>query len=905
VVNGRLDLQHGRIDQSAFSGVIALRTRPGEAVITPETLLADFGNKKPLPVRVTSGALKLAGTKISADALRVSFLGGSSLLNGNFDWHADSGELGAEWVDLTLATETEARHSGRMSMRLDRTIAGGPQIKGELSTRGHMPRGSWDGRMTIDADGPGWNQIDWRLAIPHLNWDDAQYDVKLADLHARLSTRDSVIRLDSVRVADTNRINASGLYDGNTGDWWLWTDARGVYLPISRYARPADVMFNATGAREWINLSDLHLTAGHTTISAYGFYDFTQPKPLSASVHVWRPVRDPAAPTPQEALAAQKTGILRGDLKVTGIVTQPDIEISGEAFGENVIIGQRELGDLRVAIRGNVTPKGAALWSERLQLLEGRWAFRGDYDRQKDLATLHVDALGLSLGQADAFFKPPPNLVGMLDAELHMDVPHRDREQLSASGDFLVTGFKKGQITADEVRGAISFENDQLTISNIELENERGTGNGEVKYNLNDPGRVGVKLAVRDWPLQTRRQNIRLRVAAETALEIDTKTSSINGPLSASGSIVLREADAGTFSAAANFKGRQIDLQSLVADVLDGRLQGRARIDMNDVLASTAQFDWADFDAGFVQEMFPAIEGLEGRVSGNLSAGKAVGPHVEAPMRVQLEFQSNGASYEDIEIGDGRFTFLLDRTQERPNGLPDRVVLERSTLELADGLWEIWARASTPSERLFGNVHTQITFRDVDLKQIVRGFAPEAQPMVGSLAGEITVFGDPANYRNLYGEANLKLTRSDLINSDVIGAFYNVFNLAPDTPHGRGNAYARLEAGTLRIINLYYRITGLEVRASGEVEDVWLKADSPIAGHAAGSVRQLGDIELPLFAEVDEILTALQQGLVTVEVGGTVRDPKVRPVLFSDINSDLRTFLLGDVKAATKGTAGR
>ena len=74
-------------------------------------------------------------------------------------------------------------------------------------------------------------------------------------------------------------------------------------------------------------------------------------------------------------------------------------------------------------------------------------------------------------------------------------------------------------------------------------------------------------------------------------------------------------------------------------------------------------------------------------------------------------------------------------------------------------------------------------------------------------------------------------------------------------------------------------------------------------GSAFGSLRPLKNIKLPFFAEADKVFAAIQKESVSVGIGGTVHKPDVKPVLFGEISSQLRTILLGDVKNESTGGA--
>ena len=58
-------------------------------------------------------------------------------------------------------------------------------------------------------------------------------------------------------------------------------------------------------------------------------------------------------------------------------------------------------------------------------------------------------------------------------------------------------------------------------------------------------------------------------------------------------------------------------------------------------------------------------------------------------------------------------------------------------------------------------------------------------------------------------------------------------------------------------------------------------------------------------ADVDKMLAALQGGLATVRIYGTLGTPDPRVVPFAATGDAFRRFMIGEVKNEVQGTAGR
>jgi hypothetical protein len=234
-----------------------------------------------------------------------------------------------------------------------------------------------------------------------------------------------------------------------------------------------------------------------------------------------------------------------------------------------------------------------------------------------------------------------------------------------------------------------------------------------------------------------------------------------------------------------------------------------------------------------------------------------------------------------------------------------RLVLESSYLHLAHGDLRLWGRLVKHDNEFFS--HAQAEFSELSLSELTQSTAPGASPMAGALNGQLTLFGPLKNKSLLTGEADIRLTRSDLANSSLVGGIYDAMRLhiGHDEPNGAGRARFRLEQGVLNLTNFYYNNRGVELRASGRALDIFRGGDTPIEGYAVGSARPLREMKLPFFAEADDILNALQKSVTTFHVTGSLGKPNLNSAGFSEITHDLRGFILGDLTSEQKQKSAR
>jgi len=349
-------------------------------------------------------------------------------------------------------------------------------------------------------------------------------------------------------------------------------------------------------------------------------------------------------------------------------------------------------------------------------------------------------------------------------------------------------------------------------------------------------------------------------------------------------------------------RGRVVDADKILAEAFEGHAEGAVRIDLDQPTHAMARIGFTDLSGDKLAEMFPLrLVGLTGKFSGAASIEPSVAQRAVEPMRLRATIHPENAKYRTVDIGDARFSVFIGDERFVMDKLPSEHDEPWNVINMAGGQVSVWARVSQQVDRRTQS-HFTISFKDLDLDSLVHAAAPDAHTMPGLLNGSFTLFGSPRDLEHAFGDGNVQIRNSDLANAKAVKPLYDANNVSLDgrAPTGRGEMHARLEASTLTFDSVRYFNRGLEIRAQPTISDVWHMPDSPLSGTAVGSARPLRDIHLPLLADVDQVLNVLQSNLTTVELGGTVRDPDVRPIPFSEVNSDMKRFLLGDVNSEVR-----
>ena len=462
---------------------------------------------------------------------------------------------------------------------------------------------------------------------------------------------------------------------------------------------------------------------------------------------------------------------------------------------------------------------------------------------------------------------------------------------------------------ADGVEGVVTAADGVVRLNPILLRRRGGRAEVRASFPVTAPRKMHVEANVAAWPVEpggpTPRGTPRTLVWLQAKLDADLKRLTADGRVSLRADVPIRGQSV-VVNVDGLVKGRMLDVRTIRGEGLGGEITGDGYVHLDNPLQSSGRVDWRDIDAAAVTALVPRLEGLGGKFSGHVRfspTSRERNPDATGPFATQGTLKSAGGHFHGMAIGDAEFLVYSDY---------QRAVLDHLKWNLADGSFDAWARFTARSdEDRF--VHLNVGLDRLDLDQLVRAMRPKGQQhkeMPGRLSGKIIAAGNPftpEGRKSSSGDVRLRLTDSDLANVKIVDALYALLSVkfGQTQPTGRGYASARLEGERLEIPVVRYVNRGVDVWANAAVVNVFRGLDSPIEGTAAGSARPLKDLKLPFMADVDKILSALQGGLATVNIGGTVREPEPKVIPFAQTGDAFRRFLVGEVKNEVRGTAGR
>jgi len=465
---------------------------------------------------------------------------------------------------------------------------------------------------------------------------------------------------------------------------------------------------------------------------------------------------------------------------------------------------------------------------------------------------------------------------------------------------------------ADTVTGTIAVADGTVRLDPILRRNTRsasGETRATVTFPVNAPHQMHVVANAAAWPLDLsdkdgETSNVLVWLQTK-GINVDLQHLTARGPLDVQASIARRARTVADVSIKSYIRGRRIDLRSITGEGLGGHIGGDGYIYLDNPMLSAGRVDWQNVDAESLIAFLPAAKGLAGKYTGSVRFSPTdvtTDRNATGPFAIRGNVIATGGNWKGIDIGNASFTAHTDY---------QKAVVDQFDWAIADGTVKGWTRVTWREPSPF--VHVNLEFDKLNLDQIVAAGRPKGQqhkPVPGLLAGTVVAAGQPFDERRrteASGEAHVRLTDSDLGNVPAVNLLYTVLSVkyGPPTPTGKGFAEARLEGQRLEFPVIRYFNRGTDLWASAAVVNVFKGTESPIEGSAAGSARPLKDLKLPFMADFDKIVGALQGGVATVSLEGTLGNPNPKVIPFAQAGEAFRRFMVGEVKNEVRGTAGR
>lgn len=875
---GTLRLDRFDIGVAVVAGAVDVILQGDGLVLTPQDLAVIEPNLAGQSLRFTAGNVRLDRDAAKADRLVVAADSGAAQISGHWDFDQRGGEWSANWAGSLRGQGGE--HDGTARVAIKSPLSGRKEMTLRTALTVRNPVGELRVDTEIRGAGGDWRKTLWEASAEELVWTSRARQVDLSGAGLKVALDWPKVQLASLKLPDTQRIDAAAELDVQTLQWRVQVDAKGV-KPLSGQGPDLDIRIHGSGNREEAVISELGITKGDRLATAKGRLSLPSGEIHGAHLSArWSDRRSGSAES-----ATETPGQWTCEVEVEGQVRPMDLRFGGAIAGRRVRLGRQTVPQMSVPLQGTVNPEYVQIATESFDLLGGRWQLSGRHELSKPLTQLALMIDNLSLQAAAEMAGSPLKYQGQAKARLQLAVPGFAMDKALAYGSWEIADLRIPPFEARQGRGTLRIADGLARLDEIRLEQEGGQALGSMQFRLDQPQRLSIEFKTTQWPLEWEPQAVRLLADTEAKGTVDVQKKSLDGEATISGLLVVADEHFGRLSASARLRERTLDVHAFRCDLLGGLVEGSARVPLDQWTGSTGRMQWQGIEPNALTPWWPRAAQFAGRLSGTLDAveaDKTLRPL--EPLRVELHAQIPDGRFAQAQLADCHIVAYVG---------PNRFVVDRMDAHVLGGVAKGWARARPGPERVY--LTAVVDFNDIDLGQFVSSDATDK--VVGRLGGRTTILTS-TDWRYLSGQADLEITRSDLVDAPIVRTLYDTLSLGlgQTEPEGTGQVKLRFDGTCIRIPSFAYFNRGVEIRGAGQIVDFTLAGQSPVEGYAVGSTRVLRGVRLPGVRELDRLMASMQTGVASVAIDGTLSDTKVTVVPLPAVSGALRNLLWSQLR---------
>ncbi len=879
---GRLELDRLQCGALIAQGTVAVEAQAAGVTLRPAGFTINEPNFAGAPVRLTAGTLRADAHQVQVEGLAVTTGDVTASFDGQWENDTSSGILTGSWG--TSSTPDDFRYRGTCRIAVKSPPRG--RKEADLDVTAHVQAAGGTGAFTAKVRGTGntWQNSVWQLSLGDFTWNEGEKQYDMAGAVAQVALDWPSVELTSLQLPTAQRVQAQAQLDAATTEWSARIDVNDLR------AKPwtddlLDVRFDAHGDGREVTLSQFGVTQGQRTVALAGEFSIAEHRIQTAHLSAQWPVGAPDATT--KTPASGKPGRWQYEAEMSGGFRPTALQVKGTLSGVNVPLGKKLARQVDVMVRADIDQERIVLSTDPFTLLDGQWHINGQHNWSNELTQLSLLVDGLSLKSAADMAGSPLACQGRVHAELQLALPGLDLQETVALGAWRANDVEIPPFRADSAKGRMRIADGLVQFSDIHLEEGRGEATGHMQFRLDRPQHLTTNFEATSWPIRLEDQALEFRLNGTGDAQLDVVAKTIDGQGRLSGAIRWKDKEYGQMTLATRMAGRTLTVEQFQAQGLNGHIEGLARIPLDKWTQSTGRLEWNGIEPNALEADWPAAARIAGQFSGSLVARQSDQEQRPLePIRLELQTQARDGRFGAAQLQDSHVVAYLG---------PRRLLIERADFHVLDGYVGGRARISPHIGKLYTNVVMDIN--DVNLPQLVQAIHPEAAAVVGRLTGRGTLLFS-SDLRSLSGQADLTLSKSDLANNGVIRALYDTLNLnlGSKQPEGTGQIRIQLDGRRTKIPSFVYFNRGVEIRGTGQIDNLSLGAASPVTGYAFGSTRVLKGIALPGVRALDRLMSSLQSGVASVKIDGTLGKPKPAVVPLPTLSDPVRRLLWAQLR---------
>jgi hypothetical protein len=874
-LTGRIQLDRAVIGPATLRGGIHVDASADGIALRPAALVLSEPNEMAAGIILTTGEIRIAHDAVAVQQLVVKAGPLDARIDGRWNLDAQAGRFSGSWAAVCGG---RSECYGTCEGSLQSPQVGRVYLNAGLTAQARTVVGDWTMAATVEAAGPNWRRSNWQVSLPQFAWSRKDRRVSVTDASGEVDVNWPVIRLVSLHLPAAGRVQAAAQLDATTRLWSVDLQADNVH-PGPPGANGLDVRFAATGDAQRVLVSEARVASGEQVVQARGELSLTEGGFQDVSVTADWPQQ---LTSPREPQAVQPVGRWHLTAGATGRIEPLQIEMDGQITGQNISIGRQVVPQMEVPIHASIAEGQVQVATQAFRLLSGQWQLTGQHDLSKGMTQLSLIVKDLSLEAAAGIAGSPLVSRGTAEAQVQLTMPRLQIDQAAATGPWSAHDSSVPPLKAQKARGSLSVAGGVVKFDDIQLEQADGRARAHIEFRLDRPQVLAVAFTTQAWPIRLGGCPVGLLVDSQADLQVDAVAKSARGQARLSGRVLLEDQDIARVSTTAFVEERALRVRDLRAEVLGGSVEGAAQIPLDRWTDSTGRLEWNGIQPQLLQQWWASFARFGGSASGILVVEQAADQsRAPGPMRFTL----------DTSVADGRYgPGQIEACRVAGYVSEDRLLIDRGELDALGGRANAtgWLRARGDS--YYASIIAD--FNGLNLDQIARVVNPAAHEYAGLTSGTVNLLYS-SDHAALGGEADIKLTESDLAGNVVVGALHNILSLdiADRQPKGTGQMKIRFEGPRIVVQSFEYFNRGVETRGAGQIEDIYLASASPVDGYAVASTRVLKDVRLPGVPSLDRLMASFQRDAASVKIGGTLGDPQVKVVPLPVISSAFRRLL--------------
>jgi len=916
---GDAAIAEARVGEYTADGNASVTLAGGAVTVEPAGLHVSTPFDAVGRVTLTAGALSYRGSRIEAERVVVDHRALTMGVVGWYDIADASARLDLDWTGADgdaagAATDRPRRLWGRLRGRLTTSTSGMRRLDLRASGAGRAAGVQWSNVAAhVDAQGPAWRDLDWSMRLLDGNASVRGRRVELAGLQAEGRVRGSRLSLDELRHDGWRAaLEAGGWYDTATQQWNAQGALNHLHLPGSGSA--VAVELRAAGdanrvqlTRATIEGSRWHLAAdGNITLEPAAGWPVRLA--LTGAVTLDRGERsaersglavdelDPnvgrlvrhvvRAEAPDASVAARWSGRATADADLTGTLAPMNLRLTGRVDTHGLRVRRQAIDDVTINLDGTVDRDHATVTTERFALLDGNATFEAGYDFGAQAARGTTDLTSVALARVAPMIDPNLAMRGEASAELDVRVPIEDPAKLVVRGQVSARDVRWNAVALDSAHGRLrTLDRGVILLDELALRHDAGRATGRMVLRLVGGLAARAQLALDDWPLAIEPYRTTARLDGDAQAELDHR-GAVGGDFNVHADVELAGHHLAELPITGSWDPNRVDVAWSEANLLGGTTSGRAKVNLDAWWRSEGRLDFTGVEPAQLSPWWADANDLAGAMHVSLSLAPAKDRRAMEPLRVEVNMTPDDRaplSWRSVPLGSLGAVGYAGR---------ERLVLDESSWQVAGGEVSIWAMARRRPDHWHD--HLQVKLRDVDLNPWVKALSDGEKPVPGRLNGRVNLYGTTGDWSGHDGAGRMRLTRSDLAGTDIIGRVFNLMGVDKSESRGAGLADFRLQGRRLDIDRFIYVNGATEILLYGRVSDLGRGISSPIRGGAIGTIRPFRKSEVEALNDFGRLLRAFQGGATTVRMRGTLAEPIIEAATLANVQARLNRLLTGE-----------